>query len=91
MGCPNQSTPNPGRLSESSSSFNKSLSAGSANLEHLVLAEQPRGPQLQERRPFLRSLWPTWEPRWAAFTSPLNCPCSFTFFLRLSLVLLRGM
>lgn len=49
------------------------------------------GPGVQGRRAFLRSLCPTWDPRWAAFTRPLNCPCSFTFFLRLSLVLLRGM
>ena len=50
------------------------LSLGSAT-------EQPGGPGAQGRRSFLRSLCPTWDPRRAAFTRPLNCPCSFTFFL----------
>lgn len=82
------------------------LSPGCANPEHLELMSSSvgteKGPQdgpqsslgaleLQGLRSFLRSLCPNWDPLWAAFTRPLNCPCSFTFFLRLSLVLLRGM
>lgn len=51
------------------------LSPGSAT-------ERPWGPGAQGRRSFLRSLCPTWDPRRAAFTRPLNCPCSFTFFLQ---------
>lgn len=34
------------------------------------------------RRSFLRSLCPTWDPRWVALTRPLNWPCSFIFFLQ---------
>lgn len=45
-------------------------------------AGQPRSPGAQGRRSFLRSLCPAWDPRWAAFTRPLNCPCSFPFFLQ---------